>query len=313
MANDWTQFRFVDLFAGIGGMRIPFDELGGRCVFSSEWDKAAQDTYEANFGERPHGDINATPVEEIPDFNLLLAGFPCQPFSIMGEKKGFADTRGTLFFTLERILRGKRPAAFLLENVKHLRTHQGGETFRVILERLEGLGYECHAAVLNALDFGMAQKRERTFIAGFAEEVPFAFPAGCGEPGDLASLLESDDDVPGSLFASEHIRQRRQERLKAPPPMPSIWHENKSGNISPLPYSCALRAGASHNYLLVNGVRRLSSRELLRLQGFPEDFKIVVAYSQIRRQTGNSVSVPVIRAIAQNMLAALRKEATVGG
>ncbi len=298
-------FTFIDLFAGIGGLRIPFEELGGKCVFSSEWDKAAQDTYEANFGERPQGDITKIHPSSIPEHDILLAGFPCQAFSIIGKMEGFNEARGTLFYNIEMILEAKRPQAFLLENVKQLRTHNQGQTFKIIEEHLKNLGYHTDTEVLNALDFGLPQKRERTYIVGFLEKINFSFPKPLSQKSSLSDILEADDQIDHRLFASEHIKHKRIQKLKIEPFYPSIWHENKSGNISVLPYSCALRSGASYNYLLVNGVRRLSSRELLRLQGFPEDFKIVVSHTEIRKQTGNSVPVPVIRAIAQQMLKSL--------
>ena len=306
-----SNFRFIDLFAGIGGMRIPFEKLGGECVFSSEWDEHAQRTYYHNFGEMPKGDITKIDERDIPDHDILLAGFPCQPFSIIGEKQGFADTRGTLFFDIERILAEKKPSAFLLENVKQLASHDGGRTFAVIQSRLLNLGYTVYYEVLNALDFGLPQKRERVFIVGFREPIAFAFPRRNGNYKFLSGILEPDDKVDSSLFASEKIQKSRIEKCKVNPFYPSIWHENKGGNISVLPFSCALRAGASYNYLLVNGIRRPSGRELLRLQGFPEDFKIVVNITQLRRQTGNSVAIPVVTAIAEKMLEALQKRELV--
>ncbi len=302
--------EFIDLFAGIGGMRIPFDEMGYKCVFSSEWDKAACDTYEANFNVRPHGDITRIPAADIPSHDLLLAGFPCQAFSIMGKMKGFEDTRGTMFFEVARILKRHRPAVLLLENVKQLTTHDKGRTFSVILQTLDALGYHVKWKVLNALDFGLPQKRERVVVAGFlnprrAEAFSFDFPT---RPYSLASVLEPDNAADRSLFASERIAGKRQASVKGKHVFyPSVWHENKSGNVSVLDYACALRTGASYNYLLVNGVRRPSSRELLRLQGFPDSFKIAVPYSEIRRQTGNAVAVPMIRAIARKIDALLRK------
>ncbi|MDN4712181.1 DNA (cytosine-5-)-methyltransferase [Vibrio parahaemolyticus] len=160
-------FKFIDLFAGIGGIRLGFEHVGGQCVFSSEWDKHAQKTYEANFGEKPHGDITQIDPLDIPDHDILLGGFPCQAFSIIGKMNGFDDTRGTLFFNVANIIKEKQPAAFMLENVKQLKTHDKGNTFRVILKTLEDLGYSVHHTVLNALDFGVPQKRERTFIVGF--------------------------------------------------------------------------------------------------------------------------------------------------
>ena len=300
-------FKFIDLFAGIGGMRIPFERLGGTCVFSSEWDEHAQKTYYHNFGEIPAGDITKVDEIEIPDHDILLAGFPCQPFSIIGDKHGFEDTRGTLFFDIARILKQKFPSAFLLENVRQLVTHNKGRTFAVIQKKLSQLGYTLYHEILNALDFGLPQKRERVFIVGFQEPIAFDFPKGIGRYKPLSEILESDDEVDPNLYASERIRKSRHEKCKNDPFFPSIWHENKGGNISVLPFSCALRAGASYNYLLVNGIRRLSGREMLRLQGFPDDFKIVGNMMQVRKQTGNSVAIPVVHAIAESMLRALHK------
>ena len=302
-----SKFNFIDLFAGIGGIRIPYEKLGGTCVFSSEWDKHAQQTYTHNFGETPAGDITKINETDIPDHDVLLAGFPCQPFSIIGDKQGFEDTRGTLFFDIARILKEKQPSAFLLENVKQLLTHDKGQTFAVIQKQLSRLGYTTYHKVLNALDFGLPQKRERIFIAGFREPIAFDFPKPIGMYKPLSEILESDKDIDPNLFASERIQKSRREKCKGIPFFPSVWHENKGGNISVLPFSCALRAGASYNYLLVNGVRRLSDRELLRLQGFPEDFKIVGNMMQVRKQTGNSVAIPVIQAIAEKMLQALEQ------
>lgn len=299
------KFTFVDLFAGIGGIRIPFTELGGKCVFSSEWDKAAQISYSYNFGEVPFGDITKINSDSIPKHDVLLAGFPCQAFSIIGKMKGFADTRGTMFFEVARILQHHQPKAILLENVKQLVSHDGGKTFKVILDILAELGYSVKWKILNALDFGLPQKRERVIIVGFksaaaCEQFNFDF-----EPiaYNLASVLEDDKNVDSSLFASDMILDKRRKRVEGKNVFyPSVWHENKSGNISILPYACALRTGASYNYLLINGYRRPSSRELLRFQGFPEKFKIEVSHQEIRRQTGNSVAVPMIRAVAKKII-----------
>ena len=299
------KFTFVDLFAGIGGIRIPFTELGGKCVFSSEWDKAAQISYSYNFGEVPFGDITKINSDSIPKHDVLLAGFPCQAFSIIGKMKGFADTRGTMFFEVARILQHHQPKAILLENVKQLVSHDGGKTFKVILDTLAELGYSVKWKILNALDFGLPQKRERVIIVGFksaaaCEQFNFDF-----EPiaYNLASVLEDDKNVDSSLFASDMILDKRRKRVEGKNVFyPSVWYENKSGNISILPYACALRTGASYNYLLINGYRRPSSRELLRFQGFPEKFKIEVSHQEIRRQTGNSVAVPMIRAVAKKII-----------
>lgn len=295
---------FIDLFAGIGGIRLPYDELGHRCVFSSEWDKAAADTYEANFGERPQGDITQIEAESIPHHDLLLAGFPCQAFSIMGKREGFADTRGTMFFEIERILQYHHPAVIMLENVKQLVTHDHGNTFKVIIEKLTGLGYHLKWKILNALDFGVPQKRERVIVVGFLsreryEAFNFDFP---NTPYDLNNVLEPEGKIDASYYASERILIKRREKTSGKSIFyPSVWHENKAGDISIHPYACALRTGASYNYQLINGIRRPTSRELLRLQGFPDSFKIVVSNQEIRRQTGNSVAVPMIRAIANEI------------
>lgn len=299
------RFTFIDLFAGIGGIRIPFGELEGKCVFSSEWDKAAQITYASNFGEIPFGDITKINADFIPHHDILLAGFPCQAFSIMGKMKGFDDTRGTMFFEVARILDYHHPKAILLENVKQLVSHDGGKTFKVILESLDSLGYHVKWKVLNALDFGLPQKRERVIIVGFlneeaANKFTFDFEK---KPYSLESILEPEENIEKSLVASDEIQEKRQYRVRGKTVFyPSIWHENKSGNISVLPYACALRTGASYNYLLVNGYRRPSSRELLRLQGFPDSYNIVVSHAEIRKQTGNSVAVPMIRAVARKIV-----------
>lgn len=289
-------------------MRIGLERAGGSCVFSSEWDLEAQATYAANFDEVPNGDITDIPAHMIPDHDVLSAGFPCQAFSIMGDMRGFADTRGTLFFEIERILRAKKPKAIMLENVKQLISHDHGQTFKVIQAKLAELGYNVHWAVLNALEFGIPQKRERVIIVGFLDDVPFEFPIFKGPRLSLEDILEDDREVPEKHFASQAVRDSERARLKREPPYPSIWHENKGGNISPNQFACALRANASYNYLLVNGIRRLTARENLRFMGFPEDFKIVVSDSRIRTQCGNSVVIPVVEAVAKELAQALDKK-----
>lgn len=309
-SNPDPSLRFVDLFAGIGGIRLGLERAGGRCVLSSEWDREATQSYLAYFREKPFGDITQIPVSSVPDHDILAGGFPCQAFSIIGEMKGFGDTRGTLFFEIERILRAKRPKAFLLENVRNLVSHDHGRTFKVILEHLRLLGYHVHWRVLNALNYNLPQKRERVIIVGFRDNHPFEWPAPRHREKTLADVLEPDEVVSEKHFASEKVQLSVAARLvgKKVPPMPWICHENKAGNISPLRFSCALRAGASYNYLLVNGRRRLTPRENLRLQGFPEDFPIVVSDAAIRKQCGNSVPVPMIEAVARQLVAALKSD-----
>ena len=306
---NWNSFSFIDLFAGIGGIRLGFESVGGHCVFSSEFDEDACKTYEANFGEHPSGDITKISADEIPEFDILLGGFPCQAFSIIGKKEGFSnETCGTLFFEIERILKAKLPPAFMLENVRNLTAHDNGNTFRVIKEHLEALGYHVHAKVLNALDFGVPQKRERIIIVGFLDDVPFKFPepVPLEERLTLADILETD--VAPRYYVRDCIRESRLQRLKDKDyPKPYISHENMAGSITPHPYSSALRAGASANYILINDERRPTEREMLRIQGFPDTFKIVVPYGKVKKQCGNSVAVPVIKAVAREMIAALKE------
>ncbi len=309
---DNNGLTFIDLFAGIGGIRIGFERAGANCVFSCEWDKACQTMYEANFGEEPVGDIKEIDADQIPDHDILTAGFPCQAFSIIGDRLGFADTRGTLFFEIERILRTKKPRAFMLENVRQLLTHDKGRTFKVILDHLEKLEYYTHYKVLNGLDFGVPQKRERIVIVGFKENFPFEFPSNGNEKTlSLEDVLLPEDEVDEKFFISEHIKKKLKKKVPVSPKGYTVWHENKAGNIGIHPFSCALRANASYNYLLVNGKRRLTPREMLRLQGFPESFKIVVNDSQVRKQAGNSVVVPKIEAVAKEMVKAMESEPVV--
>lgn len=306
--NKWNTFKFIDLFAGIGGIRLGFESVGGQCVFSSEFDEDACKTYEANFSEHPSGDITKINAEDIPDFDILLGGFPCQAFSIIGKKEGFAnETCGTLFFDIERILKVKRPSAFMLENVRNLVAHDNGNTFKVIREHLEALGYTVHAKVLNALDYGVPQKRERIIIVGFLKDIPFEFPKPVSESDriSLSDILE--ENVDARYYVKESIKSSRLERLRDKDyPKPYISHENMAGSVTPHPYSSALRAGASANYILVNDERRPTEREMLRIQGFPDTFKIVLPYGKIKKQCGNSVAVPVIKAVATEMLKSLR-------
>lgn len=294
---------FADMFCGIGGFHVAASALGLDCVFACDIDGEARRAYARNFGVEPSGDIAEVVPDDVPDHDLLMAGFPCQPFSIIGGMRGFEDTRGTLFFDLARVIAAKTPAALLLENVRQLSSHDKGRTLRRILAVLTELGYAAEWRILNALDFGLAQKRERTFIVGFLDrDAPFEWPPPLGEPPPLDGVLEQD--VPDKYFASERIRNKRRESHQTDI-KPSIWHENKGGNVASHPFSCALRAGASYNYLLVDGERRLTPREMLRLQGFPEWFELPGSYQQIRKQTGNAVPVNVVKAVLANVVRAM--------
>lgn len=297
--------KFIDLFCGIGGFRTAMDEacrendLVPECVFSSDIDTFCQDSYEANFGSRPTGDITLVDESDIPDHDILFAGFPCQPFSIIGQMQGFNDIRGTLFFEIARIIKHKRPKAFVLENVKQLVGHDRGRTLKTIIKILQGLGYHVQYAILNALDYGLPQKRERVIIVGHSEPIMFSFPSPIRPFKPLSEILEKRVDK--RHYASEYIVNKRKAKHESAYKL-SIWHENKAGNICSYPYSCALRAGASYNYLLVNGERRLTPREMFRLQGFPDSYKIVVNDSQARKQAGNAVPVNLAKAVILKLL-----------
>jgi len=305
MKYEREKLKFIDLFCGIGGFRVAFEEacqeneIKPECVFSSDIDKFCQVSYEANFGDKPYGDITQGDEKEIPDHDILFAGFPCQPFSIIGQMKGLNDTRGTLFFDIARIIKEKRPKAFILENVKQLVGHDKGNTLKVIIKTLKELDYHVQYTVLNALDYGLPQKRERIVIVGHREPIMFTYPEPIRPFKPLSEILETELDK--KHLASDYIREKRKERHKSSY-YPSIWHENKSGNVSSYPYSCALRAGASYNYLLVNGERRLTPREMFRLQGFPDWYKIVVSDGQARKQAGNAVPVNMVKAVIQKLL-----------
>ena len=301
------KLRYIDLFCGIGGFRFAanqcFSRLGidGECVFSSDIDIPAQKSYEANFGERPSGDITKVNAADIPDFDILFGGFPCQAFSIIGKREGFADkTRGTLFFEIARILKEKQPRAFVLENVKQLVSHDGGRTINTIISTLrDELGYHVDYRVLNALDYGLPQKRERIVIVGTKAPFIMKWPEKVAHPKTLTDILELHVDP--KYYASKAIVEKRKS-MHTSKYQPAIWHENKAGNISSYPYSCALRAGASYNYLLVDGERRLTPRECLRLQGFPDSFVMAVSDYQIRKQAGNAVPVDMIRSVLDSFI-----------
>lgn len=300
------KLRFIDLFCGIGGFRVAMDQsciennLIPECVFSSDIDPYCQDSYEANFGHRPTGDITKVDPKSIPDHDILFAGFPCQPFSIIGQMKGFDDTRGTLFFHIANIIKEKQPKAFVLENVKQLVGHDKGKTLKVIIKTLKGLGYQhVQYTVLNALDYGLPQKRERVIIVGHKEPILFSYPSPVRPFRPLSELLEKK--VEKKHYASDYIKSKRKATHKSAYKL-SIWHENKAGNICSYPYSCALRAGASYNYLLVNGERRLTPREMFRLQGFPDTYKIIDNDTQARKQAGNAVPVNMVKAVILKLL-----------
>jgi DNA (cytosine-5)-methyltransferase 1 len=297
-------FTFIDLFAGIGGIRIPFDELGGKCVFTSEWDKFAQQTYQANFGERPHGDITQIKPSEIPSFDLLLAGFPCQPFSHAGLKKGFNDTRGTLFYDIVKIIQHHKPKAVFLENVKGLVGHDKGRTFATIKNVLEEeLGYHLYYKIHSAKDFGVPQNRQRIFIVALRDEFDFEFAEPSGIPTRVGDILEKnvDDKYTISDKLWEGAKRRKEE------------HKAKGNGFgysvvnADSPYANTISAryykDGSEIWIEQKGKnpRKLTPREAARLQGFPENFKIPVSDGQAYKQFGNAVAVPAIRSVAKQL------------
>jgi len=309
-------FKFVDLFAGIGGMRIAMESAGGICVFSSEWDKHAQKTYEWNFGEMPHGDITQINAAEIPDFDVLLAGFPCQPFSSIGRREGFGHpTQGTLFHDIVRIIEAKSPKAFLLENVEGLENHDGGKTIQIIDETLKRLGYLTDRKVLDSADYGVPQHRRRTYIVGFLDELvagdfPMTWPKPSRKQRGVGQFVERG--VRGHSI-SRHLQ--RVYIFKKDDGRPEII-DRKS--VEPVKTLCAsyhkiqrltgtfVRDGET-------GLRLLTMSECRAIMGFPKWFEIPanVSRTQMYRQFGNSVAVPVVKRISKAMVNAL-SEATQG-
>ena len=306
--------KIIDLFAGIGGIRLGFEQAFGKdkvnCVFSSEIDKYAIQTYQKNFNnEQVFGDITKIDENDIPEHQILLAGFPCQPFSQAGLKKGFLDTRGTLFFDIKRILEAKKPIAFLLENVKQLKGHNKGETLNIILKNLEQLGYQTYYEILKARDFGVPQNRERIYIVGFLDKnVKFNFPKPLNLPTKVADILDlqvSDKYTISDKLWEGHQRRKRENKEKGKGFGYSLFNAN-----SPYTNTISARYYKDGSEILIEqenkNPRKLTPIEAKRLQGFPEDFVIPVSDNQAYRQFGNSVCVPVIKAIALEMKKALK-------
>ena len=314
------KFRFIDLFAGIGGMRIAFEKSGGRCVFSSEWNKFSQQTYEANFGDVPDGDITKIKAKDIPNHDILVGGFPCQPFSIagvsskkaLGRKHGFEDeTQGTLFFDIARIIREKKPKAFLLENVKNLKSHDKGNTFRVIMKVLrEDLGYDVHYKIVDASSV-VPQHRERIFIVGFRKPMDFEFPKLIDKRPKLGDILEKNVDSKYTLTDGTWKALQRHKEI----------HSKKGNGFG---YSMADRDSIAKTLsaryykdgaeiLIPQGKknpRRLTPRECALLMGFPKSFKIQVSDNQAYRQFGNAVVVPVVKEIAKSITHVVKNNRT---
>jgi DNA (cytosine-5)-methyltransferase 1 len=316
-----TKFKFIDLFAGIGGIRLAFQNLGGKCVFTSEWDTYSKKTYDANFGEVPFGDITKISENEIPDHDILLGGFPCQPFSIAGVSKknalgrahGFLDeTQGTLFFDVARIIKHKMPKAFMLENVKNLVSHDKGKTFTIIKETLKELGYSIYFKVLDGQHF-VPQHRERIIIVGFNnnifnDEETFEFPIMSDTKFAIRNILENKVDSKYTL--SDKLWNYLQEYAKK--------HKAKGNgfgfgltNLDGISRTMSARYYKDGAEILIpqDGLnpRRLTPRECARLQGFPDSFIIPVSDNQAYKQFGNSVVTPLIQAVGKNILKEISK------
>ncbi|WP_225976663.1 MULTISPECIES: DNA (cytosine-5-)-methyltransferase [Corynebacterium] len=314
--NEQAPLKMIDLFAGIGGTRLGFHQTGEvKSVFTSEIDRFAAKTYTANFGEVPEGDITAIDEKEIPDHDILVGGFPCQAFSQAGLKRGFDDTRGTLFFDIARILKEKRPRAFLLENVKNLKSHDRGRTFRTITDTLDQLNYETHTFLFKARDFGVPQNRERIYIVGFnRDSVPnlddFVAPEPSSLPTRVGDILESEVDdrftISDRLW---HGHQRRKHEHKA---KGNGFGYSLFTPESPYTSTISARYYKDGSEILIEqkgkNPRKLTPREAARLQGFPEEFIIPVSNTQSYKQFGNSVAVPVINALAEQIVRVLLED-----
>jgi len=298
-------FKFIDLFAGIGGIRIPFEEYGGTCVFTSEWDKFAQKTYADNHGHVPNGDITQVEISDIPDFDLLLAGFPCQPFSHAGLKKGFDDTRGTLFFDIARILDAKKPRAVFLENVKGLVSHDKGQTFAEIIRILEELGYEVSYRIHNARDYGVPQNRERIYIVGILGGAKFEFDPVLKIDSKVGSILDDSERVDPKYTLSDRLWASHQRRKADHAAKGNGFGYSLFTEESPYTSTISARYYKDGSEILIaqpgRNPRKLTPREAARLQGFPENFKITVSDVQAYKQFGNSVAVPAIRSVAKKL------------
>ncbi|WP_010136266.1 DNA cytosine methyltransferase [Ochrovirga pacifica] len=325
-APEKPKFKFIDLFAGIGGFRLALQNLKGKCVFTSEWDKYSKQTYKANFGEFPFGDITKPETKNyIPDnFDVLCAGFPCQAFSIAGRRGGFEDTRGTLFFDVAEIIKKKQPKAIFLENVKGLRNHDKGKTLATILNVLrEDLGYYVpEPQIINAKEFGVPQNRERIFIVGFHKDTgitDFEYPKSTNKETVLEDILEQNEVSVKYYLSTTYIDTLRKHKAR---------HESKGNGFGYeiIPNDGTANAvvcggmGRERNLVFddrltnfkpitnisgeVNreGIRKMTPREWARLQGFPDNFKIVVSDAQAYKQFGNSVAVPAIQATAEKII-----------
>ncbi len=318
--SSFEKLKFIDLFAGIGGFHLALSHFGVQCVFASEWDKAAAEIYEQNFKMKPAGDITLINEKEIPNHDILCAGFPCQAFSVSGKQLGFEDTRGTLFFDILRIVKYHLPKIVFLENVKNLIQHDKGYTMQIIVKALTELGYKVNYKVLNAKQFGLPQNRERVFIVCFRKDLKinkFKFPNSLYKPISLLDILEKEPVI-------KNIKRKDVKFNKEVEPIKDLYNNqylpnkliqigivNKGGQgeriYSPYGIACTLSAygggvGAKTGLYFVDGkIRRLTPRECARVQGFPDWFKIHKNSNEAYKQFGNSVPVNVLKAIMKEI------------
>ena len=314
------EIRFIDLFAGIGGFRIALEKNGAKCVFSSEWDEEAKKTYNENFGDIPKGDITKIKESEIPSHDILCAGFPCQAFSISGKQRGFKDTRGTLFFEIARIAKYHKPKVLFLENVKNLAKHYNGNTLKIILKTLDEVGYNTYCEILVASNYGVPQARERIYIIAFRKDLGvkfFYFPKKTYKEIYVKDILESEEKTKEFILNRKDLKfWTRDETPKLKPIQ--IGQINNGGQgeriYSINGHAITLSAygggaaGKTGAYLVNGKIRKLSPRECARVQGFPEWFKVHSNKSEAYKQFGNSVSVPVIDLIYQQILKILKSD-----
>ena len=312
--------KFIDLFAGIGGFRIALERENAECVFSSEWDKDAQNTYKENFGEIPKGDITKINEKEIPEHDILCGGFPCQAFSISGKQRGFKDTRGTLFFDIARIVKYQKPKVIFLENVKNLTKHYRGNTLKIILGTLEDLGYDVFYQVLVASDFGVPQARNRIYIVCFRKDLGitnFHFPKPTYKKIYVKDILEDDETAKDCIVNRTDLKFWKKDETPSLK-LIQIGQINNGGQgeriysinghaITLSAYGGGV-AGKTGAYLINGKIRRLTPRECARVQGFPENFKIPKNKYLAYKQFGNSVSVPVVESIFKEIKESLSQE-----
>lgn len=313
LSLDNNEYKFIDLFAGIGGIRQGFQRVfksNSKFVFSSEIDKYAQMSYEANYNEKPYGDITQINEREIESHDIVLAGFPCQAFSIAGLRKGFEDTRGTLFFDVARIAEHHKPKVIFLENVKGFVNHDKGNTFKVVKETLESMGYSIFSKVLNAKDFGVPQNRERIYIVAFlGDNIDFKFPEPIKKEVKLGDILENNVNpkytISDKLWAG-HKRRKEEHKQKGNGFGYCLFnHESKyTSTISARYYKDGSEILIEQKDM---NPRKLTPREAARLQGYDDKFRIAVSDTQAYKQFGNSVAVPVIEAIAKEIKKTLEK------